>query len=63
MTHLMAQLAGGPFARTHRSFIVNVDRIQEIRTVDGKARVLLKSGQDVPLSRGYREAFEAVISG
>lgn len=63
MTHLMAQLAGGPFVRTHRSFIVNVDQIQEIRTVDGKARVLLKSGQDVPLSRGYREAFEAVISG
>jgi len=34
----------------------------KIRTVDGKARVLLKSGKDVPLSRGYREGFEAVIS-
>lgn len=63
MTNLMAQLAGGRFARTHRSFIVNLDRVREIRAVDGKAQILLGSGQEVPLSRGYREEFEALVSG
>lgn len=63
MANLMDALAGGPFARTHRSFIVNSDKIAEIRAIDGKQRVYLESGQDIPLSRGYREAFEGVISG
>jgi len=63
MTHLMQQLSNGHFARTHRSFIVNVDQIEEIRSVDSKPRIFLKSGKDIPLSRGYRDKFNATISG
>jgi len=63
MTNLAAALGAGPFARSHRSYIVNVDKIAEIRVVDGRQRIFLTSGADVPLSRGYREAFEAAVAG
>lgn len=63
MKNLLRLLASGPFARTHRSFIVNVDRIEEMRLVNGRSRILLKNGASVPLSRGYRDEFEAIISG
>jgi DNA-binding LytR/AlgR family response regulator len=48
--------------RTHRSFIVNLDRTREIRCIDSAYRVLLRNGREVPLSRGYREAFKARFS-
>lgn len=63
MTGLMKKLPRGQFARTHRSFIVNLSRIEEIRNVDGSPRVFLESGAHIPLSRGYREAFESAIIG
>ena len=63
MTEMMQRLSGGPFARSHRSFIVNVDKIAEIRSVDSNPRIFLKNGNDIPLSRGYRAAFDATISG
>ncbi len=63
MTRLMKQLAGGPFARTHRSYIVNIDRIGHIRTIDGKQQVVMAGGDRVPVSRSYREQFEAAIAG
>lgn len=62
MANLMERLSGGPFARTHRSFIVNIDRIEEIRTVDSGQRIRLQSGREIPLSRGYRDAFEAFLT-
>ena len=63
MTGLAEALAQGPFARSHRSYIVNTDKVAEIRIVEGRHRVILQSGQDLPMSRGYREAFEAAMSG
>ncbi|MGB5588239.1 MAG: LytTR family DNA-binding domain-containing protein [Gammaproteobacteria bacterium] len=60
---IIRQLPGDPFARSHRSFIVNVDKIAEIRSVDGKSRILLTGGQEIPLSRGYRDEFNARIAG
>lgn len=62
MRSLEKKLAAGPFARTHRSFIVNVDKIDEIRTIDSKQQVRLKSGAEVPLSRGYRHSFKADLA-
>jgi two-component system LytT family response regulator len=50
MTNVSRRLSGGTFARTHRSFIVNIDKIKEIRTVDTGQRIVLTSGEDVPLS-------------
>jgi len=63
MANVMGRLSGGPFARTHRSFIVNIDKIREIRPVDSKQRVILHSGENLPLSRSYRNEFTRIISG
>ena len=63
MSNVMQRLPGQHFLRTHRSFIVNIDKIREIRTVDAGQRVFLESGDDVPLSRSYREDFSRRIGG
>ena len=63
MANVAGRLSGGPFARTHRSFIVNVDKVSDIRTVDSKQRVFLGNGKDVPLSRSYRDEFTKKIAG
>lgn len=63
MANAMQRLSGGPFLRTHRSFIVNADKVEDIRSIDSKQRVFLRCGDDVPLSRSYRDEFTARISG
>ena len=63
MVSVFRKLSGGPFARTHRSFIVNIDKIKEIRTLDSGQRIILTSGQDVPLSRSYRDEFTRKVGG
>lgn len=62
MSNLMRRLSGGSFARTHRSYIVNIDKIREIRTIDSAQRIFLHNGDDVPLSRSYRDAFTRMIA-
>jgi two-component system, LytTR family, response regulator len=43
------------FLRTHRSWIVNADRIAEIRGgTDGRSEILLSTGLAVPISRRHR---------
>jgi hypothetical protein len=63
INNLEKKMAGEPFLRTHRSFIVNVDRIQEIRPADSGHLIRLKSGPEIPLSRSYREAVKASLAG
>ena len=63
MNNVMHKLSGGSFARTHRSFIVNIDKVREIRSVDSGLRVFLTSGEDVPLSRSCREEFTRRLGG
>ncbi len=63
MANLSEKLAPGPFVRTHRSYIVNADKITEILTADARQRIVLRSGTELPLSRSYREAVERVLSG
>ena len=58
MANLSEKLAPGPFVRTHRSYIVNADKIAEIRTADARQRIVLRDGAELPLSRSYREAVE-----
>jgi len=61
--NLEKKLTGGHFARTHRSFIINLDRIAEIRPTDvGKHLIRLAGGAEVPLSRGYRNRFKSQLS-
>lgn len=52
------------FIRIHRSVLVNVERVRELRTLpSGDSTVLLMSGEELPLSRRYREGFEARVGG
>ena len=56
-------LSGGPFARSHRSYIVNLDKVAEVRSVDGSLKVRLTTGALLPLSRGYRDGFREAMKG
>lgn len=56
LADLEARLDPAHFARIHRSGLVNIDAIQEVRThVHGDYLVVLKNGELVRLSRRYRE--------
>jgi len=55
------RLAAGPFVRIHRSYIVSLDKVTEIKTIDGALQVHLKGGASLPLGRNYRDAFKAAI--
>jgi two-component system LytT family response regulator len=55
ITNLEQQLDPAKFARIHRSQIVNIDRIRELRPWwHGEYHVLLKDGSRLTLSRSYR---------
>ena len=56
------RLAAGPFVRIHRSYIVSLDKVAEIRSVDDAQQVQLKSGASLPLGRSYRDGFKSAIS-
>ena len=62
LARLEEQLAPGQIVRTHRSYLVNIDKIREIRTTDtGGYEIHLESGKTVPLSRGYRDGFRSLF--
>lgn len=59
MTDLERRLDAARFARVHRSTIVNLDRIREIRpTESGDYTIRLAAGAEVRLSRRYRSALK-----
>ncbi len=59
---LERSVAPDQLVRTHRSYLVNVDRIEEIRTTDSGGReIRMQSGKLVPLSRGYKDTFRDVV--
>ena len=61
---LESQLDPRRFARIHRSAIVNLDRVREVRALPrGDHVVRLASGAEVTLGRAYREAFETRMLG
>lgn len=62
IANLEKRLADGPFARSHRRYIVNLDKVAEIKTVDGTQQIYLKNGTVLPLSRGFRETFKSSIT-
>ena len=62
LSKLERQLAPGQIVRTHRSYLVNIDKIDEILSTDsGSYRIRLRSGKTVPLSRGYRDSFRSLF--
>jgi two-component system LytT family response regulator len=57
-TEFERQLDPVHFARIHRRYIVNLDRVVEIQPwFAGDAVVILKDGTKLRMSRGHREAF------
>lgn len=57
MTEIEARFDPTKFVRVHRSYIVNLDAIEQIEPLDsGDARARLKTGAEVPISRRYRDA-------
>ncbi|MDB5870704.1 MAG: transcriptional regulator, LytTR family-like protein [Ramlibacter sp.] len=57
LTDFLEQLDPARFARVHRSYAVNLDRVAEIEPMDaGDARLRMKDGTQVPCSRRYRDA-------
>ncbi|WP_444944559.1 LytTR family DNA-binding domain-containing protein [Microbulbifer sp. ZKSA006] len=62
MTKLLDRLDPASFARTHRSYIVRLDSIAEIEPLEsGDARIHLICGQQVPVSRRYRDQLRAQL--
>ena len=57
MTAIQDRLDPARFVRVHRSYIVNLDFLDQIEPLDtGDARLMLKNGSRVPCSRRYRSA-------
>jgi two-component system LytT family response regulator len=64
MSALEEQLDPSRFVRIHRSAIVNVERVKEIRLdYANRAVVVLRTGERLPLSRTRKEQLERVLSG
>jgi two-component system LytT family response regulator len=62
MKGLERQLDPTLFVRTHRSTIVNLDRIKELHPYfHGDYMVILKDGTELKLSRGRREALQRAL--
>ena len=70
ITHLMRETMGGlearldpeKFVRIHRSAIVQVDRLKEMRPAfHGDYIVILQDGTRLNLSRSYREKLQALL--
>ncbi|HEX4383714.1 MAG TPA: LytTR family DNA-binding domain-containing protein [Myxococcales bacterium] len=56
------RLEGTRFARIHRSAIVQLDRIRELRSLpSGDASVVLRDGTELRLSRSRREALSHLL--
>lgn len=61
---LESQLDPRRFARIHRSQIVNIDRIRELRHWShGEYQIILHDGEELMLSRSYREKLQAALGG
>jgi two-component system LytT family response regulator len=64
LSSLEGRLGQSRFLRVHRSWLVNVSRVAEIRGAAGApAELLLTSGLVVPVSRRHRSAVVARLRG
>jgi two-component system LytT family response regulator len=62
MARIEARMDPARFLRIHRSAIVAVDRVREIRPLfSGAYAVLLRDGTKLTLSRGYRERIRDLV--
>jgi two-component system LytT family response regulator len=62
MAGLESRLDPARFVRIHRTAIVNIDQVKELRPLfHGEYLVLLRDGTELTLSRGYRDRLQEVI--
>jgi two-component system LytT family response regulator len=62
MDHLEQRLDPTRFVRTHRSWMVNADRIKEILPSNkGVYVILVQGGTEVPVSRHYRARIDQLV--
>jgi hypothetical protein len=62
MAALEPRLDPARFVRVHRSYMVNLDCLQEIEPLEsGDARLLMRDGTQVPCSRRYRSALRGQV--
>ena len=60
LTEFLTQLDPARYARVHRSYAANLDRVAEIEPLEGgDARLHMQDGTQIPCSRRYREALRA----
>jgi two-component system LytT family response regulator len=63
MKALESVLNPSSFQRVHRSTIVNVQRVRRLRPhINGEYFLTLDSGQELKLSRSYRESLEKLLA-
>lgn len=63
MQRMETKLDPATFVRVHRTAIVRVDQITELRTMGAdRAMVVLRDGTRLPLSRSRRDALEAKLA-
>ncbi|HEX8799040.1 MAG TPA: LytTR family DNA-binding domain-containing protein, partial [Terriglobales bacterium] len=64
MSALSDRLDPGRFVRIHRSKIVNLDYIREIRPLwGGDCAVLMRDGTELTMSRTYRASLQGALYG
>ena len=62
ITALLARLDPSKFVRIHRSYAVNIDRIQKLQPLfHGDYRVVLHDGTQLILSRRYKERLQHLL--
>ena len=63
LTRLEETLDCDTIVRCHRSYLVNLDHIDEIRSTETGGYVIrMAGGMEVPLSRGYRDSFRSRLA-
>lgn len=64
MANFEGRLDPKSFIRVHRSAIVNLQYVKEIRTdsLEGESFVLMQDGQKVPVSRGYKTRITGLLA-
>ena len=63
MTSIESRLDPQRFVRTHRSWIVNLDRVREVQPwAKGSWVLVTRSGLEVPVGQQYREVLDRLLS-
>jgi two-component system LytT family response regulator len=64
MSSILRRVASPPFARVHRSRIVNLERVSELRQLrTGDYEILLKDGRRLGMSRRFRSELGSFFAG